>query len=269
MSRLSLFVVLAGLVAATACSGVWAASIFTGVTWLPVTTGGGASYYVDPLGDIAPQFVDIVGDATIPAVYWGININSTPADITDDYLLFRMRLEAPVAAQDNYCYQVLFDTDNGGDVDWVLQLDNKVDNRVEFAVADPGGPTWGDVAISTLAAQIPWTGVFTIYSETVYPTGDGSNFGGDADRFLDLGMPWVSFLNAVYGGQSTPFSVAFSTSANHNNINKDLPNQATASDPVNVGFSDNINDNNVPEPTTWALMGIGTLALFRRRRRNG
>jgi hypothetical protein len=241
----------------------WAASIFTGVTWDPITVGGHTAYMTDPVGDRNPGNVDMVGNATYPLLYWAVNDNGTPTNASDDYLLFRMRMEVDIVNSANPgCYQICFDTNGDNNIEWVFQYDAKTDLQVELSKTIVGGPLWKNINISV--SSYPWTGSIATYFEQVYPTGDGSSFAGTSDSFLDIGIPMVDFCRILYNGAGPlPFRVAMTTSQDHNNTNKDTPSTSTQSDPVGPYLSDEL----FPEPSTWALFGVGFLGLIWWRKR--
>jgi len=217
----------------------------TNAGWIPVTINGGQPY-TEP-ADVTPTTVDIRGDATYNAGYWFF-------DGSD--LMFRIRVDGSPTGNTQAVWQVLIDTDTDDGVEWALQLDAKNDDSVELTAALVGGLPFSAVTLSL--AEIWWAATPTQYTRFVTPTGDGSNFGGNGDTFVDLAMPWSSF--SLYTGVTlqTPLRFAFSTATTDTGINKDLPDQW--SDPFIL-----------PEPGTITLVALGLLgvgARLRRRKQN-
>lgn len=251
-----------------AVSGAAQADIIWGNAVWQVYTVGGAPY-TDPLGDIAPATSDLVGDAARPSLYWCLDSLGTPAE-ADDTIMFRMRVDE-LPGLNTGTFQIFFNTDADANADWVLQQDRGNDADVEFQQALPGGPTWGDVNVPIAGNPdnnpYEWTGTLTGWSRSLTVASEVPGytaFSGANDYFIDFGMPWASF--STYTGianQSVPFSFAATSSTQHNNINKDLPQLQGFGDPVTFG-----DDTVVPEPGTWALLGLGLVGLgwWRRRR---
>ncbi len=229
--------------------------------WNAITLGG--AFYSDPVGDINPDWLDIVGDTTtFGAGYWAFSDAGTPADKTDDEIMWRIRLEE-WKTNPNVVWQVFMDVDGDDLIDYSVQVDESGGNVVELVAATTGGTTWGDVSLDTTAL---WSDTISGFSRVTIPTGDGSAFGGGGDdAFLDFGMPWLAFTSLTGVTGSTPIRFGLSTSASHVAINKDLPLSASASDPVAAGFSDAI--LGIPEPSTVTLLagGLVALALIARR----
>lgn len=206
--------------------------------WTPLLRGGGL--YTDTLNDENPNWVDIVGDSTTHAAgFWHID-DMGSAGTSDDILMFRMRLHQNGLGR-NSVWQFVLDTDLDGGADWSLQLDNKTDNRVEFVIATSPGPPF---AIPPGTNPTEFDGTNAFWSSTDLDAyrrwstaGDGSNFGGDDDIFLDAAMPWDEF-STITGLKTPLFGVILTTSSDHNNINKDHPDD-------NETFS-----NPIPEPAT-------------------
>jgi len=257
--------------------GAQAAPTWSTVVWNEVTVGGGASYYTDkhyhddPTDNAstppAPAVVDILGDATYPTAYWSID---------NDNIMFRVRVDGNPNIADQYVWSALLNTVGDVTTDYVLQLDLGNDNQVEMATATGGSPLdgvpagdtpWSEVAMpDTVAApHVPPTeGLAPDYDPTDwynYELSD-SDFGGadgdagpSADYFIDFAMDLDTFYAVTGLADGQNFQVAFASSANHENSNKDLPDG---------GWSDVIT---VPEPTALALLAIGCAVLgFRRRK---
>lgn len=233
--------------------------------WTAVTVDGGSSFYHDP-DDINPASTDIEGDATYSALYWYYQDNGTPLDDSDDQLQFRVRLdEEPNNPQS--VWQILFNVDADLGLDYLLEYDTSGNPDIlEFAATDVEGPNVSDVTVDT--SHLLWsTNSVASYTRFVNPTGDGSNFGGDNDVFLDMAMPWTEFTSATGITKSDSFQIGVSTSTTDQSINKDVPLGLSASSQVSDLLGDVIT---VPEPTSSMLFGVAVgLGLFGRRRQKG
>lgn len=212
--------------------------------WIPVTVNGGQPY-TEP-NDKTPDVIDLRGDATYNTGYWFF-------DGTD--LMFRLRLDDLPNTNTQQVWQVLIDTDGDEYVEWALEWDAKNDDQIELNIALVGGPLFSDVELDGNSFWFDPTP--SMYGRFVGPTDDGSMFDGDVDGFVDIAIPFSSL--SLYTGitLNTPLRVAFSTSDNHQNINKDLPDQW--GDPFIL-----------PEPGTISLVALGLLgvgAKLRRRKR--
>jgi hypothetical protein len=230
--------------------------------WRAIMAGGG--FYADPVGDINPDWLDIVGDTTVfSAGYWAYADAGTPGDQTDDEIMWRIRLEED-KSNPNVVWQVFMDTDGDDAIDYSMQVDFSGSNVVELVAATVGGTTFGDV---TLDATGAWSGSLAGFSRFVTPTGDGSGFGGGGpDTFLDFGMPWLTFSSITGVTGSVPVRFGLSSSASHVGLNKDLPFSLSSTDLVAGGFSDPI--IGLPEPSTFSLLAGGLLVLGWRGRRS-
>jgi hypothetical protein len=230
--------------------------------WHAIMAGG--DFYSDPVGDINPDWLDIVGDTTVfSAGYWAYSNAGTPGDKTDDEIMWRIRLEEE-KTNPNVVWQVFMDTDGDDLVDWSMQVDASGSNVVELVAATVGGTTFGDVTLDAVGA---WSGSLAGFSRFVTPTGDGSGFGGAGpDTFLDFGMPWLTFSSITGVTGSGPVRFGLSSSASHVGINKDLPFSLTSTDLVGSGLSDPI--IGLPEPSTFSLLAGGLLILGWRGRRS-
>jgi hypothetical protein len=244
------------LVLATATAAGFAAATSAGAAimnwpaddedWHPFLAGG--ALYSDPVGDINPDWLDIVGDATHAAGYWAYSDAGTPSKL-DDEIMWRIRLEE---------WKV------NPNVVWQIFMDESGDNEVELVNAITGGLTFGDVDLNTTAI---WSGPIADFSRVITPTGDGSAFGGGGDdAFLDIGMPWATFSALTGASGSQPIRFGLSSSATHSGINKDLPFSLSSSDPVASGFTDPI--FGIPEPSTFSMIAAGLLGLVSFARRS-
>ena len=209
-----------------------------------------------------PEMLDLVGGidhhgaGPFPTGYW---FRDT------DNLMFRMRVDNEPGVNSQFVWTVLINTDVDPDVDWALQLDLQVDNQVELVAAASGGPNSGNPWNPVVLDGTPHTGVSPVadYSRFVNASAiDGSHFHDpgpdDDDYFVDLAFPLQTLQSVTGLPPGFAFSAALATSADHININKDLPDVAAWS-------------NTVPEPSALALLSISLFAwlAFRWRKRRG
>jgi large repetitive protein len=234
--------------------------------WLPILVDG--SPYIDALngpGDVYatppnPDQLDLVG---------GIDSNSagpfpTGYIYTDaDNLMVRMRVDGdPTGA--NSAWIVFLNTDPDDDVDWVLSLDSSGDNQVELVAAAPAVAGQGNPWEPVVIGPTPHSGVapLSTWSRFVSATAvDGSEFDGDEDFFVDMAFPMATFLSTTGLAPADPFGLAFATSANHNNINKDLPDSSAWGYPPGGPV--------IPEPATLILLAAGLPLLLRIKSKAG
>ena len=242
--------------------------------WTKVTTGGGGDY-VDALWPpsgasdsvwAAPaDRIDIVGGTDLngnqfTAGFWAV-------DTVNHVLMFRIRTDNPPSPppDPSAVWTVLLDTGGNDNVDFALQLDHAVDERVEIGPTTAYGPSssppWGNLGDIKVTPQTA-VGSIASYARFVDATtnGDGSQFHsldpGDDDYFTDIAIP-LSLFSQVTGLQTGGvFRVAFATSEDHINLNKDKPDG---------GWSDPITVPPIPEPASLGLMAAAGLLLLRRR----
>jgi hypothetical protein len=254
--------VLLALLAASApvqAAFIWPA---TNNDWHAIMSGTG--YMPDPDNDFTGAsglpYLDIEGDTTTHAAgYWYLDTSGT-GTVTDDTLMFRMRIDGNAAT---YAYQFSFDTNSSpSSIDWALQYDAVEDHVVELVRATTTGPTYGDVRFANTSV---WSGSFTTYARRFVPTGDGSNFGGNPDYFIDVAVPWTNWALATGMTQQSPWRVQLSTATEHNALNMDFPQGWSGSTTVGSGFSNPTQTNPVPEPGTLLLMSLSVGALIIKR----
>lgn len=212
------------------------AAVFNWTTqWQPVMISNGAQYYHDLVNDVGTKTADLVGSQSgPPCAYW---------DLYDNHLQFRLVVSA-TSKNPQAVWQVFFDTGGSPNtLEYVLQLDLKMENRVEFARVT-GGPTLGSVSVGTLDTDILWTGTPANYAN-VFP---------GTTPYVDFAIPYSTFVTLT---GTTSVRLLFTTSANHNNINMDYPLNLTSSDLINAALSDPVV---VPEPNS-GMLATGLLAL--------
>jgi hypothetical protein len=233
----------------------WQVVMIGGNPYVDVPWTSGLDVYATPPN---PDNVDLVGSNAFPTAY-------RFEDAMNDLVGFRVRVDGnPLKMTgdfDERVWTVFIDVNKSGLVEYALQLDAKTDGDVELVMAmvagSPGSP-WDPVTLSTmnLGSVTPLVGA---WAEGVL-AGDGSNFNGNADYFVDFAFPRGDFYSLMGLMAGDPIDVAFATSDNHENINKDLPDYS--------GFTPD--DHVAPEPLTivaLAASGLGVGAYLRRRRK--
>jgi len=239
--------------------------IFDGAVWTPVTvnTSGYVDVRQDPFpsgGDYAytaallPR-LDIVGTAT-GSLWAGYTAQN------DSNLMFRMRVDVDPSSAGGV-HAVLLNTDGDDWVDYVFQIDNVSDLRVEIgATTSSVGPSstdpWGDTGSDKLTYNAD-TAVGLLATGTYHQyTSAGSSIGVTADWFVDLAIPWSVFSSVTGLTRGETFSTAFATSTQHAVMNSDQPDYNP------LGWSDPLT---VPEPGSFGLLGLAAcVGLLRRRR---
>lgn len=233
--------------------------------WNPLYSEG--AFFSDieqDTGNNGHLHLDIVGDAT----YAGASLlyreaAATPGE-TEDQLLVRIRLNS-VKNKMPGAYQIFFETDGDASVEWVLQLttdDLDSGGLLEFGSAsgtNRNGVAFGAINwTGTYAGNVHWAGT---------ATGDGSQFDGDDDYFLDMSMPWADF-SGLTGITSTndPFRMLITSSQSGGQISDgDVGNSSVAAN-VDFSFSDVYTDT-IPEPSSIMLTTLFGSGLFIARRR--
>lgn len=228
--------------------------------WTALTTGGGSLFYGDP-DDENPGSVDIEGDAIHAALFWYYQDSETPLDESDDQLLFRIRLDSE-PNNPQYTWQILLDTDDDVYLDYVLEYDTSgTPDAIKLAPTGVGEATVSAVTIDT--ASLLWSSALVADFTRFVAADDGSNFDGNPDVFLDLGIPWSDFSTATGLTTSDSFRFGVSTSTTDQSINKDVPLGLTSTASVEDLLGDAII---VPEPGGLSLLGMAAgFTLLRRR----
>ena len=175
----------------------------------------------DPLGDIDPAGVDVVGNATYPAAYMFNNGSA---------LFFRMRLDVSPSGPgglDQNSWGVEFDTDGNFDkYEWLLQVNGGTET-VDLCYNSASGNTIGspgDNCDDTFQMSLsPALGTYATFS--VAP----STFSGDADYFLDWYVPYYDFLNITGLSNYSAVTLFFGSSTSTQALTKDLVNGSTLS----------------------------------------
>ncbi|SFE27343.1 Carboxypeptidase regulatory-like domain-containing protein [Paenibacillus catalpae] len=174
---------------------------------------------IDPVRDVDPDEVDIVGNAQFPAAYYAY-------DGTNVY--FRMRLNTDPRFKNNFrnfAWGVLFNTDNNpATYEWELVVNGK-ENEVQLIantvklpniVTDQaegtdgnGNPNYRDIICNFDIAR-------------AQPTDDGSQLGSDTNYFIDFFVPASTLFSLLGITEQSALQFLFFTATNNNNFNKDF-----------------------------------------------
>lgn len=208
--------------------------------------------------------LDIVGDSTYAGASLLYREAATTPGETEDQLFVRIRVNSMKNKMPG-AYQIFFETDGDASVEWVLQLttdDLDSGGLLEFGSAsgtNRNGVAFGSVDwTGTYSGNVHWTGL---------ATGDGSQFDGDDDYFIDLSMPWLDF-STLTGITSTndPFRMLITSSQSGGQIaDGDVGNSSVAAN-VDFSFADVYTDT-IPEPESIILLLASGSSLFMVRRR--
>jgi outer membrane protein OmpA-like peptidoglycan-associated protein/fibronectin type 3 domain-containing protein len=188
----------------------------TAASYQPFLCGGQSAQ--DNVGDAsgATQDKDIVGSATYPAAQY---------KTTADYLFLRLRLEGSPAASGGNAPLTQFA--------WAIGFNTNSDlNTYEYAWIVDGGPenvklnrfdAQGNV--TTIATYSPSAGL-NGWAQLPGATGDGSNFGSNADYFMDIAVP-LNDLKTLTANDTHPFNPGLltlwvGTSVNAARLDKDF-----------------------------------------------
>ncbi|MCR8845088.1 carboxypeptidase regulatory-like domain-containing protein [Paenibacillus sp. SC116] len=178
----------------------------------------GTTPLIDPAGDVNPIDTDIVGSDAFPAVYMAY-------DGTNMY--FRMRLNGDPRQKtgfSNFAWGFLFDTDNNpATYEWLIAVNGlrTTLDLVQNTIKENN--SWNDPAEGTDGRGSPNVSLPIINYDIVRArlTGDGSNFSGNPDYFLDFFIPSALFFSTLGITATTPIRMLFFTATNNNNFNKD------------------------------------------------
>lgn len=178
----------------------------------------------DLVGDESPATIDIVGNEEFPAVFFQFENNT---------VFFRMRLDrSPIALDDfnNFNWGVLLNTnENDETYQWLLTVNGSggVNGTIELwenLINQPPN-SFADQAegISTMGPPTPnYTEPVTLGDNVrIVPTGDGSDFNGNPDFFIEWQINFTtlsSFLNIT---ELSPLSFCFYTATSNRVPNKD------------------------------------------------
>src|SRR5262245_6809208 len=163
----------------------------------------------EPAGDESPASLDLVGTSQFPAAAVGHDA---------DFLYFRYRVDRNATGAggfDNWAWVALLQVPNGDPFQYQYEVSLNGDGS-----SDDFGNSKGDTVEiwqNTSASDVDFTPVFhdtpevRIYAQKydfvsantantgpearVTPTGDGSNFGGNADYFIDFAVPVAELIS--------------------------------------------------------------------------
>ncbi|MCA9140642.1 MAG: PEP-CTERM sorting domain-containing protein, partial [Planctomycetales bacterium] len=229
---------------------------------------------------------DIVGDASNPAFFMQFDDGGTAGTLTDGNLLFRVRLGAAGGNSTPAFDRNLFvglDGDGNGSLDLYLGVHNQ-GSADELGIYGPGtdlntSPNTTSITGPLMTfAESP-----TNYSFTSVDTTDlDIDADGELDYFLSFAMPFQSVVDMMLAesgiaiDQYTAFGFVMATATQDNSFNQDingLPKSFSKSatwtslGAISIPLAP---VTAVPEPSTFALLGMFTLTFVtaRRRRRN-
>jgi hypothetical protein len=137
-----------------------------------------------------------------------------------------------------------FTTDT--ELDPTVRILEGIDNDTTFAWTDyhitigMNNPTFAISSISGLVMPVGWTAVVTAPVPGNMPNGGGPGYVGIIDYFIGAGSPV-----AINGSADFGFKISFSGSTNTVFSTEQIP---------------------TPEPATIGLLGLGAMALLRRRK---
>lgn len=216
------------------------------------------------IGNKGHPYLDIVGDSTYASGYLQFHSVANHPDETEDHLLLRLRVNGAKARMKG-AYQVFFDTDGDDGLEWVLQFTtDNLDQEGLLQFGTAGGETRDGITFGAIG----WTGTYAgNVNWTGSPTGDGSQFGGDDDFFLDISMPWDEFSNLT-GVQSkhTSFRVLMATAQQGGSFSEGEADASLMS--LTSGFNDfgSLSIAVIPEPATAVLLAGSAAAYLLGRR---
>ncbi|GAB1765757.1 carboxypeptidase regulatory-like domain-containing protein [Priestia megaterium] len=174
----------------------------------------------DVVGDESPASTDIVGNTQFPAafvaydgttIYFRIRLNSDPRNSKN-------------TGFSNFAWGVLINTSGDpGVYDWLANV-NGLDNTINLVKNTTRVfNSWNDPAEGTDGRGTPTFSrpIVNFDVARVTLTNDGSNFGGNADYFIDFQFPAADFFRVLGISTSSPLRFVIFSSANANNYNKD------------------------------------------------
>ena len=227
--------------------------------WIPLYTLSDAA---SDIGNNGHSYLDIVGDATYASGF--LQFYNSDSTASEDLLLLRLRLNGKKNKMKG-SWQFFFETDGDDEVEWVLQLSSDdLTSEGTIQMGTSSGESESDITFGSVA----WTGS---YEDNVHwtgeATGDGSQFGGDDDYFLDLSIPWNSFSSLTGIDTNAPsFRVAIASSQQSGQLSDGGAAEISTSDPI-TSFEDFGDYSGViPEPAVATLLvGTGAGLLISRR----
>jgi len=227
----------------------------------------------DPPDDITPRSVDFVGDATYPPAYIAIDSN---------YLYFRYRVNADpsgVKGFDQFAWVALLQVPSGNPFQYQynLALNGKTDDD-DFGNTGSNARDTVEISQNTAPIDFDFNPIFNDPTEvrifaqrydfasgaTVnttplarsLATGDGSNFSGNGDFFVEFAVPIsVMIAKGVIATASDLDDSLFlpATSANANNYNKDLLSCPSFLPATTLDFQKSVDHSTIPVNTTTPL----------------
>ena len=184
---------IAALLAVAAPARAQVSPDFDTVTWAPLGCPA-----ADLTSDASPGSTNFVGNASFPAAYYAFD---------SSYLYFRYRMDRNPAnggGFDQFAWTALMQTGTGDPFQYQYQLSLE------------GGSDTIEIWANTSAQDIDFSPLFhddaevKLFSQPfgslarALATGDGSNFGNDADYFIDFAFPVTELVaNGVVANAAT------------------------------------------------------------------
>lgn len=232
---------------------------------------------------------DLVGTSAVPSAYMAFDPGSVGSH-TDGTMYFRVRVaeDSQGAGYSGYLW-VGIDADQNGTVDIFTGV-NVQGSSAENVIRNPGTGTNSSPSTTSISntnlSPAPYAHTSSNYNWAAVGAANytGSNFdidgGGQTDYFMSFGIPFqdlVNNLNTTGSGRPSAIAITdqtrlgfvIATSQQGNSINQDYNggnigvNSASSFSSLGIvsSYNNNLSQVTIPEPSTYALLGAGLLAL--------